>query len=107
VRKVIVLFGLLAAMQLIAQEKSSVTVKGSEVTSGVVVVTVQQMPAGHASVVLQCNQDMPECKAPKPGTYTMVRLPKNRGMYDCVNVHLFIGGEESGQQVGEYCLIEK
>jgi hypothetical protein len=109
-RKVIVLFVLLTALQLAAQEKTSVTVKSSEVSSGVVVVTVHQTPAtpqDHASVVLQCNKDMPDCKAPVPGTYIMVRLPKNYGVYDCVNVDLFPGGPESGEKVGEYCLIEK
>jgi len=44
-----------------------------------------------------------------PGTYTMVRLGKNRGMYDCVNVELYPkdANPEKDQQAGAYCLIEK
>jgi hypothetical protein len=36
----------------------------------------------------------------------MVRLPKNRGLYDCANVELYraINGSETEEKVGEYCL---
>lgn len=111
-RNVIIILGFMMAMQLMAQDRSVVTVKGSELNSGVVLLTMTQTASaakGPASFVLQCTKDMPDCKAPKPGTYTMVRLPKNYGMYDCVNVDLYAGStsEENGEKIGEYCLIEK
>ena len=39
----------------------------------------------------------------------MVRLPKNWGMYDCVNVDLYPSSADpaTSQKIGEYCLIEK
>ena len=36
------LFGLLAAVQVMAQEKSTVTVKSGEISNGVVILTVHQ-----------------------------------------------------------------
>lgn len=109
---VLLLFGMLAVMTTLAQEKSSVTVKAAEINNGVILLTMHQTPATaqeHASFVLQCTKDMPDCAAPKPGSYTMVRLPKNYGMYDCVNVDLYAAStaSESSEKIGEYCLLEK
>jgi len=111
-RKAIILFGLLAAIQVMAQDKSTVTVKGSEENSGVVILTVRQ--AGMAeqaaeSFALHCNKDMAACKALEPGTYLMVRLPKTWGMYDCANVDLYptTADPATSQKLGEYCLIRK
>ena len=52
---------------------------------------------------------MADCKVLEPGTYVMVRLPKNWGMYDCANVDLYASAADpaSGEKLGEYCLIEK
>jgi hypothetical protein len=38
----------------------------------------------------------------------MVRLPKNRGMYDCQNVDLYprTADPENEEKLGEYCLNE-
>ena len=81
----LVFFVLLVATALSAADKSPVTVKSSQVVSGVVLVTVNE---NGKSLDLQCNDGHAYCKAVKPGEYQMVRLPKNRGMYDCQNVDL-------------------
>jgi hypothetical protein len=111
-RKAIILLGLLAAIQLMAQDKSTVTVKGSEVNNGVVILTVQQAatPEQNAeSFVLHCNKGMSDCKVLAVGTYLMVRLPKNWGMYDCANVDLYptTADPATSEKLGEYCLIRK
>ncbi len=106
------LFGLLAATQVMAQDKSTVTVKGSELNNGVVIITVQQAATSEQdaeSFVLHCNKGMSECKALEAGTYLMVRLPKNWGMYDCTDVDLYPSSADpaTAQKLGEYCLIKK
>jgi len=111
-KRAMILLVLVVGAQMVAQERSTVTVKGSEVSSGVVVVSVVQLNtpgAGKASYQLHCNKGASGCKAPEPGTYLMVRLPKNWGMYDCDNVDLYPASAdpETAQRLGEYCLIEK
>jgi len=58
---------------------------------------------------LQCNKGQHECAIPEPGNYLMVRLPENRGMYDCANVELYpvSGDPQTSRKIGEYCLIDK
>jgi hypothetical protein len=106
-----ILLPFLMGALLAAQEKTTVTVKGSEVVSGVVIVTVQPTATeqGKASFELHCNKGASACKAPEAGTYLMVRLPKNWGMYDCANVDLYPASADpdKDQKVGEYCLNEK
>ncbi len=111
-RKAIFLLVLMVAAQLAAQEKSIITVKSSEVSNGVVIVTVTQASTadqGKGSVALHCNKGAGSCKAPEPGSYIMVRLPKNWGMYDCANVDLYPTSADpaTDQKIGEYCLIGK
>jgi len=111
-KKTIFLLVLMVAAQLAAQEKSNITVKGSEVSGGVVIVTAAQAltpEQGKGSFALHCNKGASSCKAPEPGSYIMVRLPKNWGMYDCANVDLYPGSGDpaTDQKIGEYCLIEK
>jgi hypothetical protein len=64
---------------------------------------------GKGSFALQCNKGVSSCKAPEPGSYIMVHLPKNWGAYDCVNVDLYSSSADpaTSQKIGEYCLIEK
>ena len=105
-------FGLLLACQMMAQEKSTISVKGSEVNNGVVIVTAHQAATPEqaaASFALHCNKEMAACKAIEAGTYLMVRLPKNWGMYDCVNVDLYpaTAHPASSEKIGEYCLLDK
>lgn len=102
-RKLFILFVVVLTVLLWADEKSQVTVKASGKSNGVVIVTVVE---NGKTLELQCNENQGLCAAPNPGTYSMLRLPKNRGVYDCQNVDLFPGAENQ-EKVGEYCLIEK
>ena len=106
------LFGLLAVLQVVAQEKSVVTVKSGELNNGVVILTVHQTATPQQaaqSFVLHCNKGMEACKMLESGTYLMVRLPKNWGMYECTNVDLYSSTADPAntEKLGEYCLIDK
>jgi len=102
-KKIIVILALIA-VPLFAEEKSQVTVKSVEKNNGVVLVTVNE---NGKSLELQCNEGASFCSVVKPGEYQMVRLPKNRGLYDCQNVDLFNVGSDpdSDQRLGQYCLL--
>lgn len=104
-RKGLVLFILFAAT-LFAVDKTQVTVKTSSTSNGIVFVTI--LDAGK-TFDLQCTQSAPFCTAPKVGTYWMVHLEKNHGLYDCDNVDLYAQdpGDDSSQKVGEYCVNQK
>ncbi len=106
------LFCLLTATQALAQDKSTITVKSSEINNGVVILTVHEAATPEQaaqSFSLHCNKGTSGCKAVEAGTYLMVRLPKNWGMYDCTNVDLYPTSADpaTSQKIGEYCLIEK
>lgn len=106
-KKLALLITLLAAAQLLAVEKSTITVKDASSSGDVVLVTIQE---SGKSLELQCTKSAPNCAAPKPGTYWMVRLPKNHGYYDCANVDLYAQSAEpetGGAVFAEYCLNEK
>ena len=105
-KKLLFVFLLLVALPLLAVDKSAVTVKKTSTSNGVILVNVS---AEGKTLELQCTQSAPHCAAPQPGTYWMVRLPKNYGLYDCQNVDLYAQSEdpEEGQKTGEYCLNEK
>ena len=99
------------AIHLFAQEKSSITVTGSELNSGVVILDVVR---GDKSFKLQCNQGAEACTALSNGKYLMIELPKNFGMYECKDVEVYPKAAASettvpdkGKKMGEYCLIEK
>jgi hypothetical protein len=107
--KAIILLVLILGVQLAAQDKSTITVKNSEMNNGVVIITAVQAATddqAKLSLELHCNKGANSCKAPEPGTYIMVRLPKNWGMYDCANVDLYPASADpaSDQKIGEYCL---
>lgn len=107
-KKSILLFVLVVVVQLLALDKTLITVKDSSVNNGVIIVTIHE---GGKPYELQCNQSMPNCSSPKSGDYWMVRLAKNHGLYDCTNVDLYpqaVDPESEGTKVfGEYCLNEK
>lgn len=103
----IVLFLILCAAPLFAQDKSLITVKDTTVNNKVVQVNITD--SGKA-FELQCNQSAMRCTAPEPGSYWMVRLPKNHGLYDCANVDLYAQSADTGNDdnvLGEYCINEK
>ena len=102
-----VLFLLAGTAKTLAQEKSAITVKGSTLSNGVVVVDVMK---GTKAYLLECNQGMPGCTQLKSGKYQLVELPSNSGMYDCKDVQVFAEGadtEDSDKKLGEYCLNDK
>lgn len=112
-RKAATLFGvvlivLLVPLALSAQEQlesQKITVKGEEVSNGVVILAVQE---GKSSFDLQCNKGLSGCTILEPGEYMMVRLPKNRGLYDCANADVYrkSANSEVGDKLGQYCLVE-
>jgi len=100
-------FVILATAQALAQDKTPVKVKSSEVVTGVVIVHVQKEGK---SLDLQCNEGAGTCQALQSGNYLMVELPKNYGMYDCKNVEMYRGDQdkpEAAEKIGDYCLVEK
>ena len=111
-KKTLILLVVMMAAQLSAQDRTTITVRGSEVSGSVVIVSAFQGATAEqpkTSIALQCNKGASACKAPEPGTYLMVRLPKNWGMYDCANVDLYPASADpaTSQKIGEYCLNEK
>jgi hypothetical protein len=111
-KKAIILLVLVVGVRMTAQDTSTVTVKSSETSNGVVIITAIQQATGDQqklSLELHCNKGAAACKAPEPGSYQMVRLPKNWGMYDCQNVDLYptSADPKTDQKIGEYCLNEK
>lgn len=94
----------LATVLAFGQEKSQIKVKTAITTSTkVVIVSAEE---GNKTIELQCNEDAHSCAILSAGSYWMVRLPKNRGLYHCANVELYQGnsGGETDKKVGEYCL---
>ncbi len=86
------------------EEKSQIIVKSSTTNrNGVVIITAEE---GKQTLELQCNEGTHGCTVAQAGRYWMVRLPKNRGLYDCANVELyqFQSGSEPEEKVGQYCL---
>ena len=104
-KRALFVFVILATLLAVAQELSQITVKSSELNSGVVIITAME---GKSSLELRCNKSMIGCKALEPGDYVLVRLPKNRGMYDCANVEIFASGADpaESQRIGAYCLTQ-
>lgn len=104
----VVLIVLFVPLALSAQEQlesQKITVKGKEVSNGVVILAVQE---GKNSFDLQCNKSLSGCTILEPGEYMMVRLPKNRGLYDCANAEVYrkSANSEVGDRLGQYCLVE-
>src|SRR6201993_2433631 len=86
-------------------EPQKITVKSKEVNNGVVILAVQE---GKNFFELQCNKEFAGCVALNAGDYLMVRLPKNRGMYDCANAEVYskAANSEIGDKIGQYCLVQ-
>ncbi len=106
------LFCFSGALHLFAQEKSSITVRGSELSNGVVILDAVK---GDRSFTLECNQGAPDCTALSNGKYLMIELPKNFGMYECKDVEVYpesanmpgAAMPDKHKKVGEYCLTDK
>ena len=105
---VLTLFVCLVAARSLAQTASKITVTGTEVNHGVVVVSVQKAAKGFE---LRCNEGMTNCKTLGRGVYTMVELPENWGMYECKDVEVYSETPQSETpaketKLGEYCLVQ-
>jgi hypothetical protein len=98
-----IFFVLVCALALWGQDKTQVGVKSSQTISGIVLVTLTE---NGKQLEIQCTDQQAWCTSLKPGSYQMVRLPKNHGMYDCINVDVFAGTADTDkdQKLGEYCL---
>jgi hypothetical protein len=98
-------FVILAAQQAFAQDKTPVKVKNSVVGNGVVVVHVLK---DGKPLDLQCNEGATTCKALPAGSYLMLQLPENHGMYDCKNVEMYRSDQDKpeAEAIGAYCLVE-
>jgi hypothetical protein len=98
-------FVILVAEHGFAQDKTPVKVKSSVVVTGVVVVHVLK---DGKPLDLQCNEGATTCKALPSGSYLMLQLPENHGMYDCKNVEMYRGDQDKPEDevLGNYCLVE-
>ncbi len=104
----LLLFLSFATTQMLAQEQrdvTTITVRSSEVNNGVIILAARE---GNNSFELQCNKNLPGCAVLEPGNYSMVRLPKNYGVYDGANVDIYRTTNDSkvGDKLGQYCLME-
>jgi hypothetical protein len=98
------LFLLLGTVSVSAQENSQITVTGSGLNNGVVILKASK------AYQLQCNQGAPGCATLKNGNYQMVELPKNFGMYECRDVEIYPESavtSDKDKKLGEYCLVER
>ncbi|MGZ4814670.1 MAG: hypothetical protein ACXVZV_04645 [Terriglobales bacterium] len=101
-----VVFGA-AAFAADEEATSTITVKSSEKSSGVVTL---QITKESKAFELTCNEGMPSCADLKKGSYKMVELPKNHGIYECKDVRIYSDSStasEDDDKLGEYCLITK
>ncbi|MGO8795387.1 MAG: hypothetical protein ACLQLC_11230 [Candidatus Sulfotelmatobacter sp.] len=101
------LFFSFGVVKVLAQTNSYISVRGSEVNNGVVIVDVLKETKPYR---LQCNQGAPACTNLKAGKYLMVELPPNYGMYDCSDVEIYPESvvdpeKEAQKKLGEYCLV--
>src|SRR5260370_13662781 len=79
-------FVVLAAEQAFAQDKTPVQVKSSVVVNGGVVIHVLK---DGKPLDLQCNEGATTRKVLPSGSYLMLQLPENHGMYGCKNVEMY------------------
>jgi hypothetical protein len=87
-------------------KREVITVKSAENSGGVIVLTAR---GEKTTVELQCTKTVPSCANLKPGEYLMLRLPKNRGVYDCMNVRVYdkAADPDDAEQLGAYCVTDK
>ena len=87
------------------QDRQKITVKSREINNGVVILTAQD---DRNSFELRCNKGMSGCAVLDAGEYMMLRLGKNRGLYDCDNAEVYRKSNESGSSdlLGQYCFAQ-
>jgi hypothetical protein len=104
----IILFVLFIPIALSAQDENGsekIMIKSKEVNNGVVILSVK---GEKNPFELQCNKGATGCTLLDTGEYVMVRLGKNRGLYDCANAEVYRKTEDTqtGNKIGQYCLVE-
>ena len=61
-------------------------------------------------VELECIVGISICSSPKPGQYTLVKIPAGAGQYmDCVNVQIYNNKsleKKETRKIGDFCLLE-
>lgn len=103
------LFLLFSTVEVSAQNKSYITVTGSQLNSGVLILDIVRASKAYR---LQCNWGTGGCTTLKNDKYLMLELPENFGMYECKCVEVYPESavnpqNEKDKKLGEYCLIEK
>lgn len=96
---------LLSSMRTQAQQKGELIIVKSADTSATLVSIVAQV--AKQAVELQCNKGAVGCTVLQPGDYTLIRLPKNTGLYECSNVYVYQKSENLepvGEILGRYCI---
>ena len=103
---VLILFILVFMVQPLAQEQTQVTIVRGDTSGGVVIISARK---GEKTIELTCNEGTTNCNRLQAGTFVMVELPKNQGMYDCANVRLYRNPADvtADERAGEYCLERK
>ena len=87
-------------------KREMITVKSAENSGGVIVLTARGVKT---TVELQCTKTVVNCTNLKPGDYLMLRLPKNRGVYDCMNARVYEkeADPDNADPLGAYCVTDK
>lgn len=80
------LFLLYSAVEVSAQNKSHITVTGSQLNSGVLMLDIVRTDKTYR---LQCNWGAAGCTTLKNDKYVMLELPENFGMYECKSVEVY------------------
>ncbi len=87
-------------------KKETITVKSAENSGGVIIVTAR---GEKTELELQCTKTVASCISLKAGEYLMLRLPKNRGVYECKNVRIYEkdANPDDAEPLGAYCVTDK
>ena len=87
-------------------KREMITVKSAGSSAGVIILIGR---GEKTAIELQCTKTVVGCASLKPGEYLMLRLPKNRGVYDCMNVRVYDKGADpdDAEQLGAYCVTDK
>ncbi len=87
-------------------KREMIIVKSAENSPGVIILIGR---GEKTAIELQCTKTVVGCANLKPGEYLMLRLPKNRGVYDCMNVRVYEkdADPDNAEHLGAYCVTDK
>jgi hypothetical protein len=103
----LVIFSVVLGTRVVGQATSTITVQGSQLSNGVVIMDIVSDGKAYR---LTCNQAISGCTSLKNGKYQMVQLRKNFGIYECQDVDVYTQqavNPADNQKLGEYCLEQK